>query len=115
MVSRISYEQAACFWREAKACSVQVLASPPWHNFALSSQALERQSVLMRLGLQMFLEVLVGGELVVRHVMCPSQCCAQTMRIEAPFLGGTTIATVHELVLRQIHDHDLRGTEEPGA
>ena len=35
MVSRVSHEQAACFWREAQACSVEELAAPAWSNLVM--------------------------------------------------------------------------------
>ena len=59
MVSRISDEQVACFWREAQSSSVEELAAPAWSHFVLSIEVLERNPVLEGLRLQVSLEVLV--------------------------------------------------------
>ena len=65
MVSRINDEQVACFWREAQSSPVEELAPPAWSHFVLSIEGLECDAVFLRLRLQMSLEVLVKGPLVV--------------------------------------------------
>ena len=64
MVSRISHEQVACFWREAQSSSAEELAVPAWSHFGFIIEVLECKPVLLRLRLQVSLEVLVKGPLV---------------------------------------------------
>ena len=86
MVSRISDEQVACFWREAQSSSVEELAAPAWSHLVLILEVLECNPVLLRLRLQAPLEVLVKGPLVVLLEMSEPQRGIQAVHLKFSFL-----------------------------